>query len=110
MFGDMGVQGTGFYLTKKRGKRPGGDALAPVFPAKPVADLSFAKLIEANDVSGHKTVEDDGLLGYHFVDQDPGPMRHEGFSIPGVKGGHLGGLRVEMMLKEDGEVSCGHIP
>ena len=37
-------------------------------------------------------------------------MRHKGIPVPGWEGGHSVGLRVALVLEEDGQVAGGHVP
>jgi len=108
--GNASVEGTSRFETQKPGKRPCGDAPAPEPSADPVAYFPLTGVHEAYDVASHLALEEHRLFDDGPVLQNPVPVRHERFSVPGGETGHVGRLRVELVFEEEGEVRLFHVP
>src|SRR6185369_2887956 len=110
VFRNMGIQRPLLDKVEKRCERLGRNALAPVLLANPVADEWLTGLLPFPDVPSNMPLEEDGLLYGSRVTQESGPVRHERIPVPGRERRHLVGLRVQLLLEEDGEVTLGHVP
>ena len=104
MFGNMRIKGARLYDIQKFRERLRGNALTPEFLSNPVADFPFDSKLEADNVAGDLSIEEDSLCYDGVISHDLCPMRHEGVPVPGGKGSHRGCIRVELVLEENGEV------
>jgi hypothetical protein len=94
------------------GKRPGGNTLASVLPSKPIADFRFTGLFIAQDATDHLPGTDDCLNNDGFIGQNLALMLGKGSPVSWVlsrEGGHGVGLRIQLLLKENGEVVFDNI-
>ena len=67
MLGDVREQWAVVHLREKRSQRRRSDAVTPELSAEPVPDEPVTVLVEADNVPGYLTTDDDGLLDYRRV-------------------------------------------
>ena len=105
VLGHVRVERTLGHEVQESGERAGRDTLAPMLLADPVADEAETVLRPAPDVARDLAIDEDRLLDRRRVAEDVRrPMGVEGCAVAGGEGGHARGVRVELMLVEDGEV------
>ncbi len=110
MLGDPRVEGAAYFgVAQEPRERLRGDALSSELPPDPVADFSFAVLLEAHHVAGHVPVDEDGPSGYALVGQDLGPVRHERVPVFRREAIHAVRGLVPLMLEEYGKVPLRHV-
>src|SRR6478609_2892075 len=91
-------------------KRTCRKALAPELPSDPVADETPPLLLPTPDVAGHLALVDDRLLRQRVVGKEPPPVRVEGLTVAGGKGGHPARFGLVLVLEERVEVAFDHFP
>src|SRR3984893_13987915 len=96
-----GVEGTRRGLPEQLGKSRGGETPAPEGFSQPVADHALALSIEADDVAGDCSFEEDRLLDDVIAVEDAQPALRERRSGPARHPGVTADLGVGLLLEED---------
>jgi hypothetical protein len=109
VLGNVSIQRACLDFLQKFSQRLGGDAVAPVSFSKPVTDLAFTQLFEANDIPGHLSIKENGLDLNSLIGQDLFPVRHK--AVPGSRreASHLNRFGVKLLFIKDGEVRFKHV-
>src|SRR5262245_6889844 len=105
----MGKQRTCLFNLHILCQRPCSNALAPILFPQPVANFPFTLHGPAPHTSCHLAVENNDLEHNGLICHDFRQMCHKSFPVARWEGRHSGGIRVELLLVENGQVRFAYI-